>query len=99
MRLFGKKDVDKDKKKLKKKLSKIRTGMSVYDLKNLAGEPNFSMKGSSAFGLAGHVFGAIPHDVMNKEHWVYKTTVGEFQVTVLDGRVINISGLDVMLKK
>ena len=53
MRLFGKKDVDKDKKKLKKKLSKIRTGMSVYDLKNLAGEPNFSMKGSSAFGFSG----------------------------------------------
>jgi hypothetical protein len=57
------------------------------------------MKGSSAFGLAGHIIGAIPHDVMNKEHWVYKTPVGEFQVTVLAERVVNISGLDALLKK
>jgi hypothetical protein len=101
MGLFSKKKqaVETESDRLKKNLSKIQAGMSVEELKTLAGAPSFSMKGSVAFGLAGAVVGSIPQAEKDKERWIYKTPLGEFQVTVLYGRVINISGLDALLNK
>ena len=84
---------------LKANLSKVRIGMKVEDLIQAVGHPQFSMPQSAAFGAFGTTIGVIPEEVMKRENWVYNTPLGQFQVVVQAGIVVEVQGVNSILMK
>ena len=67
-----------------KKLSKIKVGMSVKQLTDLFGQPNFILNQSAVMGMFGSVAGKKPANLATRENRVFKTQYGEFHTIIQD---------------
>jgi len=65
-----------------KKLSKIKVGMSVKQLTDLFGQPNFILNQSAMMEMFGSVAGNTPANLVARENRVFKTQYGEFHTII-----------------
>ena len=65
-----------------KKLSKIKVGMSVKQLIDLFGQPNFILNQSAMMEMFGLVAGNTPANLVARENRVFKTQYGEFHTII-----------------